>query len=59
MVIVLSRRLEAPESPVRIGCAWGLQPVKQSVVRIADGLRLILCLPFHEYGTKFAAKLPQ
>jgi hypothetical protein len=34
---------------VRIGGTYGLQPVKHGVNRIADGSRLVLGVPFHEY----------
>jgi hypothetical protein len=34
---------------VRIGGAYGLQPVKHGVNRITHGARLVLGVPFHEY----------
>lgn len=34
---------------VRVGGAYGLQPVKHGVERITEGLRLVLGVPFHEY----------
>ncbi len=34
---------------VRIGGAYGLQPVKHGVSQITDGTRLVLGVPFHEY----------
>src|SRR5262245_54601252 len=34
---------------VRIGGAYGLQPVKHGVARITDGTRVVLGIPFHEY----------
>jgi hypothetical protein len=34
---------------VRVGGAYGLQPVKHGVSRISEGSRLVLGLPFHEY----------
>jgi uncharacterized protein len=34
---------------VRVGGAYGLQPVKHGVNRITEGSRLVLGVPFHEY----------
>jgi uncharacterized protein len=34
---------------VRVGGAYGLQPVKHGVDRITEGSRLVLGVPFHEY----------
>jgi hypothetical protein len=35
---------------VRIGGAYGLQPVKHGVAPITHGSRIVLGVPFHEYG---------
>lgn len=34
---------------VRVGGAYGLQPVKHGVNRITEGSRVVLGVPFHEY----------
>jgi len=34
---------------VRVGSAFGLEPVKHGVNLITEGTRLVLGVPFHEY----------
>ena len=38
-----------PVAAVRVGGAYGLQPVKHGVTPVTHGDRVVLGVPFHEY----------